>query len=213
MKKKVVIICGRENLSADLDFKDRITHLLHAMQFQIIHEPSSGKVCIQKGFIFTAFKIIVFGFILKYLIRPRLLIFNRYVSQLSVAWRTEQLRILLSSMDLDQMELYLIGRSAGALVATQLALEFPVKAVIALGYPFVHPTYGSQKHRIDHLLTYPKPLIIMQGAQDEYGNSFQISQIPMSSFVQVNYLDTNHDFILDDREWGRFVSLIQRYLS
>ncbi len=213
MKKKVVIICGRENLSADLDFQDRITHLLHAMQFQIIHEPRSEKILPKQGFIFSAFKKIVFGLKLNYLVRLGFRIFNRKESQLVVAWRIGQLRILLSSMDLDQMELYLIGRSAGALVASQLALEFPVKAVIALGYPFIHPTHGSQKHRIAHLLTYPKPLIIMQGVHDDYGNSCQISQIPMSSFVQVNYLDTNHDFILDDREWARFVSLIQPYLT
>jgi predicted alpha/beta-hydrolase family hydrolase len=213
MKKKIAIICGREQLSADVDFQVRFSALLVAMSFDVIHEPSSGQSISQQGFLFSLVKKVVFGLRINYLFRWALRIFNRHQSQASVTWRINQLRAMLRAMDLTEAEVYLIGRSAGALVASHLAIEFPVKAVIALGYPFIHPKHGVQQHRIQHLPHMHIPMYILQGIYDEYGTTRQIAKIPMSDFVQVCYLDTDHNFVLDQSEWGRFELLIQRYLA
>lgn len=213
MKPKIVLICGREQLSMDIDFQDRLSALLLSRQFELIYEPSSQQTLPQQSRLLSLFKKVVFGLGINYLFRWFFSIFNRYQSQTSVTWRMNQLRVLLNSMDLINTDVYLIGRSAGALVASKLAMEFPIKAVIALGYPFVHPTHGAQPHRIQHLPQVHTPLYILQGVHDAYGNSRQIAKIPMSAFVQICYLDTDHNFTLDASEWRRFEVMIQPYLS
>jgi hypothetical protein len=213
MKRKVVIICGREQLSVDIDFQARLLGLLVSRQFEVIHEPSSRQALPNQSLLFSNFKKMVFGLKINYLFRWFLHVFNRYQSHTNVRWRMNQLRVVLKSIDLTDADVYLIGRSAGALVASKLAMEFPIKAVIALGYPFVHPTHGVQQHRIQHLLHMQSPLYILQGVHDEYGNPQQIAKIRFSAFVQVCYLDTDHNFTLDQSEWRRFELLILQYLS
>jgi hypothetical protein len=213
MKKKIVIICGREQLSMDVDFQARLSDLLEYRQFEVIHEPSSQQTLPQQSLLFSLFKKVVFGLGINYLFRWGMSIFNSYQSHASVTWRIKHLRVFLNSMDFENANVYLIGRSAGALVASKLAMEFPIKAVIALGYPFVHPTHGAQPHRIQHLPHVHTPLYILQGVHDEYGSFRQIAKIPMSAFVQVCYLDTDHGFTLDPSEWRRFELLILQYLS
>jgi hypothetical protein len=213
MKKKIAIICGREQLSADVDFQARFSALLEAMSFDVIQEPSSGQTIPKQGLLISLVKKVVFGLKIHYLFRWALRIFNRHQSQASVTWRINQLYAMLNAMDLTDTDVYLIGRSAGAIVASRLAMEFPIKAVIVLGYPFIHPRHGVQQHRIQHLLHMHIPMYILQGIYDEYGTPRQIAKIPMSDFVQVCYLDTDHNFVLDQSEWWRFELLIERYLA
>lgn len=133
-------------------------------------------------------------------------LFNPYLNRISCELRIKHLRLTLQSLDWENLDIYIIGRSAGAIVASRLALEFPVKAIIALGYPFIHPKYGMQAYRVKHLVSMDKPLHILQGVQDEYGNQERVTNIPMSACVQIIQINTDHGFDLDDATWEVFTS-------
>jgi predicted alpha/beta-hydrolase family hydrolase len=118
--------------------------------------------------------------------------------------RIFEIRKLISQLNLDEIDLYFIGRSAGAIVASKLSFEYPIKALIALGYPFFHPTNGRQSYRIKHLKRINCPMFIFQGVNDIYGKPEQIGLIPLSPNVQIIPIETDHDFNLDEATWRLF---------
>jgi hypothetical protein len=205
-KRKIVLICGREHLSEDKMFNDRLVAYLYSLDVEIIHETAfyfeqSNKSAIvlllKRLYVYDFLRAILHGF------RTQ---FDRYYSKAFVIMRVQHLKESLSKIDWKSVYLFIVGRSAGAIVASELALEFPIKAVIALGYPFVHPEYGMQKYRVKHLAHVNKPLYIFQGFRDEYGNTAKVANIPMSGCVQLIPLDTDHAFVLTGKSWEEFTA-------
>ncbi|EIW87959.1 hypothetical protein AGRI_15610 [Alishewanella agri BL06] len=99
----------------------------------------------------------------------------------------------------DDLPLFIGGKSMGGRVASLLAalpesLEERVGAVFAYGYPF-HPPRKTQ-WRTGHFSVLSRPLIIMQGERDPFGNYAELSAL-MSAWpeVTVHWLQTaDHDF-------------------
>lgn len=91
------------------------------------------------------------------------------------------------------------GKSMGGRVAAMLAggnsLPSRVRAVACYGYPF-HPTGQSDAPwRMEPLEQANRPVLILQGERDPFGNREELEGITLPEKVSVTYLeDGNHDF-------------------
>ena len=87
------------------------------------------------------------------------------------------------------------GKSMGARVASMIAEESNVAALVCLGYPF-HPRGQSQKLRIAHLERLSLPTLICQGTRDPLGSFEDAKHYNLSSAIQFVWLpDGDHDFV------------------
>jgi hypothetical protein len=212
-KRKMVLICGREHLSEDKMFNARLVAYLYSLDVEIVHETAVHFEQSNKSAIVLLLKrLYVYG-ILRAILHGFRTQFDRYYSKASVIMRVQHLKESLSKIDWKSVDLFIVSRSAGAIVASELALEFPIKAVIALGYPFIHPEYGMQKYRVRHLANVNRPLYIFQGTRDEYGTPAEVAHIPMSEYIQLIPLATDHAFVLDEACWEEFTSQLAQIIS
>ncbi len=93
------------------------------------------------------------------------------------------------------------GKSMGGRMASMLARELedegrPVKGLICLGYPF-HPPGKPEKAegRLAHLTDIQTPTLILQGTRDTFGTLEQVPDFPLSTAIQVHWLeDGDHGF-------------------
>jgi hypothetical protein len=205
-KRKIVLICGREHLSEDKMFNDRLVAYLYSLDVEIMHETAFYFEQTNRSATLRLLKRLYIYYLLRAFLHGFRALFDRFYSRASVKIRIQHVKKSLSKIDWKSVDLFIVGRYAGAIVASELALEFPIKAVIALGYPFVHPEYGMQKYRVKHLAQVNKPLYIFQGFRDEYGNPAKVANIPMSGCVQLIPLDTDHAFVLTGKSWEEFTA-------
>ncbi len=85
------------------------------------------------------------------------------------------------------------GKSMGGRMASMLAAELPVKAVICLGYPF-HAPGKPEKVRIDHFPEVKAPVLILQGERDPFGKQEEVPGYGLPDNVTVHWLpDGDHD--------------------
>lgn len=91
------------------------------------------------------------------------------------------------------------GKSMGGRVAAMLSgggsLPSRVKGVCCFGYPF-HPTGKPDADwRLSPLQDAKRPVLILQGDRDPFGNQAEIDAITLPDPVALRYLeDGNHDF-------------------
>lgn len=84
-------------------------------------------------------------------------LFDSYQTSIKVELCIRRIRKFVQKLDLANVYFYLI-RSAGAILASRLALKFPVKAIFILAYPFIHPNYGMLTYRLKYLVILDKPM-------------------------------------------------------
>jgi predicted alpha/beta-hydrolase family hydrolase len=90
--------------------------------------------------------------------------------------------------------LFVGGKSMGSRVATQIADAEGVRGAVALGYPF-HPPKQHEKLRVAHLAALRTPTLIVQGTRDPFGSPEEIASYPLSSAIEVKYVeDGDHSF-------------------
>jgi predicted alpha/beta-hydrolase family hydrolase len=106
----------------------------------------------------------------------------------------------------------LIGRSAGAILATKVSLEFPIQQIICLGYPFKHPELSEETYRFEHLAHVNTPTLIVQGERDAYGGREILEKYPMNKSIQIIFEDLDHDFILTEETRLRLINQIKQRL-
>jgi predicted alpha/beta-hydrolase family hydrolase len=106
----------------------------------------------------------------------------------------------------------LIGRSAGAILATKVSLEFPIQQIICLGYPFKHPEKAEETYRFEHLAHVNTPTLIIQGERDAYGGREILEKYPMNTSIQIIFEDLDHDFTLTEETRLRLIKLIKERL-
>lgn len=125
-KRKIVLICGREHLSEDKMFNDRLVAYLYSLDVEIMHETafyfeqtnrSATLRLLKRLYVYDFLRAILHGF------RTQ---FDRYYSKASVIMRVQHVKKSLSKIDWKSVDLFIVGRSAGAIVASELALEFPI---------------------------------------------------------------------------------------
>ncbi|OSQ36553.1 alpha/beta family hydrolase [Thalassospira mesophila] len=86
------------------------------------------------------------------------------------------------------------GKSMGGRIASMVADEMKVKALLCLGYPF-HPTGKPEKRRVEHLQTLNTPTLICHGTRDPFGSADEIATYGLSPAISIHWVeDGNHDF-------------------
>jgi predicted alpha/beta-hydrolase family hydrolase len=86
------------------------------------------------------------------------------------------------------------GKSLGGRMASLIADEQRVAALVCLGYPF-HPPGKPTNLRIAHLQTLKTPTLICQGTRDPFGNKAEVPNYELSSSIRLHWLeDGEHSF-------------------
>ena len=129
-----------------------------------------------------------------------------------ISLRVEKLAKRLNKIPIDT-EITLIGRSAGAIVATMVSLQHPIHKIISLGYPFKHPDFEEEAFRHEHLLQVNTPMLIIQGLQDVYGGQEIEKKYNFNSNTTIVFEDINHDFELTEENRIRILKNIEQFIS
>jgi predicted alpha/beta-hydrolase family hydrolase len=86
------------------------------------------------------------------------------------------------------------GKSMGGRMASMVADELGVRALVCLGYPF-HAPGRADKPRVAHLTGLRTPALIVQGTRDPFGGREEVEGYGLSAAVRVHWLeDGDHDF-------------------
>lgn len=85
------------------------------------------------------------------------------------------------------------GKSMGGRMASMLADELQVDALVCLGYPF-YPAKKQDKPRIEHLKGLQTPTLIVQGERDALGAKALVQEYDVSSAIEFEWMAcADHD--------------------
>nr|WP_306791200.1 alpha/beta family hydrolase [Pseudomonas cannabina] len=85
------------------------------------------------------------------------------------------------------------GKSMGGRMASLIADELQVDALVCLGYPF-YAVGKPDKPRVAHLAALETPTLIVQGERDALGDRETVEGYVLSDAIRVHWLPTaNHD--------------------
>ncbi|WP_375739657.1 alpha/beta family hydrolase [Pseudomonas boanensis] len=85
------------------------------------------------------------------------------------------------------------GKSMGGRMASLMADELGVDALVCLGYPF-HAVGKADKPRVAHLADLKTPTLIIQGDRDPMGDRQTVAGYNLSQAIRVHWLlAANHD--------------------
>lgn len=86
------------------------------------------------------------------------------------------------------------GKSMGGRMASMVADELGVRALVCFGYPF-HPPEKPEQLRTAHLETLRTPALILQGTRDLFGTREEVSAYRLSKAIRLEWLpDGDHSF-------------------
>jgi len=86
------------------------------------------------------------------------------------------------------------GKSLGGRIASMVADELSVRALICFGYPF-HPPGQPAKTRTAHLAELRTPALIIQGTRDPFGTQEDVAAYELSPSIRIGWLpDGDHSF-------------------
>lgn len=86
------------------------------------------------------------------------------------------------------------GKSMGGRIASMIADELGVRALVCLGYPF-HPAGKPQQLRVAHLYQLKTPTLIVQGTRDALGSKPEVDSYALPRRIQIEWLDDgDHSF-------------------
>jgi predicted alpha/beta-hydrolase family hydrolase len=110
------------------------------------------------------------------------------------------------------------GKSMGGRIASLVADEAGVAALVCLGYPF-HPTGKPQQLRVAHLERLKTPTLIVQGERDPFGTARDVATYKLSPRIEVHWLaDGDHSFKprkasgrTERQNWDEAVEQIARF--
>ena len=79
------------------------------------------------------------------------------------------------------------GKSLGGRMASMVADELGVRALVCFGYPF-HPPGKPEKLRTKHLGSLRTPSLIIQGERDPFGTRDDVAGYELSSSIEIAWL-------------------------
>jgi uncharacterized protein len=86
------------------------------------------------------------------------------------------------------------GKSMGGRIASMIADEARVRALVCFGYPF-HPPGDREKLRTKHLEALATPALILQGTRDPFGTRDDVAGYRLSPSIRVEWLEGgDHSF-------------------
>ncbi|MEI8223822.1 MAG: alpha/beta family hydrolase [bacterium] len=112
-----------------------------------------------------------------------------------------------------ETEIAIFSRSAGGRIASIITDSTAIRKIICLGYPFKHPDQPDEPSRYRHLAQLQTPLLIIQGSRDVYGGYGIRNNYRLSPAVELDFIDTDHDFKLNNEQFIWVVNRIVRFLK
>lgn len=224
---KIILLIGREHLEKDSYLYTAILSEIKGIQFDVFNDS------------YSYFKRRVYPYIVKVIprfIRKQPIIRCLYLQieeqfysiilnppdyKLHVAFqknpndiplRIEKLAKRLSKIP-SNTEITLIGRSAGAIVATMVSFNHPVHKIIALGYPFKHPDFDEEAYRHEHLKHVKTPMLLIQGLQDVYGGKEIEKKYLFNANTKIVFENINHDFELTEENRIQILRNIENFIA
>jgi len=79
------------------------------------------------------------------------------------------------------------GKSLGGRMASMVADELRVRALVCFGYPF-HPPGKPEKTRTAHLAALRTPALIIQGERDPFGTPADVAGYALSPSIEVVWI-------------------------
>lgn len=107
---------------------------------------------------------------------------------------------------------YLLGHSAGALVASLVHDAPNVVGLVGFGYPFKHPDNDEEPNRTRHLSRVSKPFLIVQGELDSYGSPAQAVAYGLSATTRVVSVECTHDYNLTAEQQTQCMQWLNDFL-
>ncbi len=224
---QVIILIGRENLEKDSHLHRDVFAKLKEFPLTVFFDPNDQ---IRRAINHPIFKkipsflrknlwlrkmarlSIIFFFFLKHgqydLIHLKSFRAKSNNLDLRIWALTEQLKKLNHTT-----QITLIGRSAGAIVATKASLLFPIHQIICLGYPFKHPDEQEEAFRTEHLALVNTPTLIIQGERDVYGGKEIMGKYALNQATKVIFQDLDHDLTLNETSRLKLISQLRTYLK
>lgn len=86
------------------------------------------------------------------------------------------------------------GKSLGGRMASMVADEQRVRALVCFGYPF-HPPGQPERLRTKHLATLVTPSLVIQGQRDPFGTPDDVAGYSLSPSIRIEWMtDGVHSF-------------------
>lgn len=111
------------------------------------------------------------------------------------------------------------GKSLGGRMASLVADEAGVRALVCLGYPF-HPPGKPERLRTAHLETLRTPALICQGTRDPFGTAEEVRRYRLSPAIRLHWAeDGDHSLVprkasgrTAERNWAEAMDTIAAFL-
>ena len=92
----------------------------------------------------------------------------------------------------EALPIFIGGKSMGGRMSTLILSKSKAKAAMCFGYPF-HPPGKPEKLRTEHLQDMDKPVLILQGERDTFGNQLEVNEYVLSEAVETRFFkDGDH---------------------
>lgn len=221
-KEKILIILERDSYEKDAVFMNHLVASLHDTGYRPIwynpHGVGSSQRLTSHPFInqlpvWLRFPIKAFGL----LAHPKQL--RHYITL--TAWKESTISGRVSNLKqfIHRIRsastvptIAILGRSAGGRIASLVADELGIEKIICLGYPFKHPDHAVEPERYEHLRNLKTPFLIIQGATDTYGGRKEMHQYSLSPAISLEFIETDHDFILSPDQTRHVENRIKDFL-
>ena len=126
----------------------------------------------------------------------------------------------IRALDVDLDRLVIGGKSMGGRVASLIADDAGVAALVCLGYPF-HPPGQPTKLRTSHLENLATPALICQGTRDPFGNREDVEHYDLAASIELEWLpDGDHNLVprkrsghTRDENWSAATTAIVRFIE
>ncbi len=136
---------------------------------------------------------------------------SRRRQSLSVEFGVQSLAAAVAA--LPGPRLVMVGRSAGARIASLVADAVGLDGVICLGFPFRHPEGADEPERYRHLARLRTPCLIIQGDTDEYGGREIDGTYALSAAAKLEFIAADHEFRLAEPEARRLLDRMARFIG
>lgn len=102
----------------------------------------------------------------------------------------------------DPSQIAIGGKSLGGRMATHIADDLGVRAVVAFGYPFFPPKKTSLT-RLTRIAALRTPTLILQGTRDPFGTREQLEALTLPSAISLHYLEDGDHSLEPRKKSGR----------
>ncbi|MBP9727312.1 MAG: hypothetical protein KBD83_07615 [Gammaproteobacteria bacterium] len=115
---------------------------------------------------------------------------------------------------LGQKDIIILAHSAGSIIASLAEDQPTLKKIICFGYPFKHPDHDEEPYRTEHLRFIKKPILIIQGRDDEYGGENIIARYALSSSITIMFTNDNHDYNnMSSEDYEKVLSCVRFFIE